>query len=142
MVLKQENERNPNLAYQKQTNMWIEKHKLKGHARRLKQSILHEINKAKETKNSKLGYLDMSMRAHTKPTYAYVYFKPAYACKKHAHVDTPQTLTQKHAIDINKSKKQIKIYTKEQKVKMNTLKQKLLGLIFDCFPQSNLFTNQ
>ena len=48
----------------------------------------------------------------------------------------------KHVIDINKSKKQIKIYTKKQKFKMNTLKQKLLGLIFDCFPSSNLFTNQ
>ena len=31
----------------------------------------------------------MSMRAHTEPAYAYVYFKPAYACKEHAHVDTP-----------------------------------------------------
>ena len=60
--------------------------------------ILHEINKAKETENSKLGYLDMSMRAHTEPAYAYVYFEPAYACKKHAHVDTPQTLTQKQKL--------------------------------------------
>ena len=40
----------------------------------------------------------------------------------------------KHVIDINKSKKQTKIYTKKQKFKMNTLKKKLLGLIFDCFP--------
>ena len=48
----------------------------------------------------------------------------------------------KHVIDINKSKKQTKIYTKKQKFKMNTLKQKLLGLIFDRFPSSNLFTNQ
>ena len=71
------------------------------------------MNKTKNTKYKKKKKIRISRleyactyigHACASQLYAYAYFEYLYACKKHAHAYTPETLTQK--LKVEKLKKQ------------------------------------